>query len=185
MSNTDTNFFQNHQMGFIERAILAEDIKLPFVTRNKITEHWLCCHDNEYRSAFNMYKDTLGKFFLPIMTPLVDKESAKTGKGSTGSSRGNKGNLNTASTAKSSNYVELYIPKYILMNFRGTIPKGTEFIVASIGGSIEIEDMRIIGIFTMPIPDNDEGWVDYRDGEHDVSWCHYHDHYDDNGRPHN
>ena len=175
------DFFQSQQMGFIERAVLVEDIVLPHVTRNKITEHWLCCHDNEYKSAFNMYKDTLGKFYLPIMTPLIDKNGAKSTK--TNSRGGN--NLNVSSSAKSTNYVELYIPKYILLNFRGTIPKGTEFIVASIGGSIEIENMRIIGIFTMPIPDNDEGWVDYRDGEHDVSWCHYYDHYDDNGRDHN
>jgi hypothetical protein len=39
------------------------------------------------------------------------------------------------------------IPKYIVMNFTGTIPKGTKFLVAFIGGSSSVDNMSIVGLY--------------------------------------
>lgn len=107
--------FYDEQSIFTERVILAEDIILPEDMKD--------------------YKDTIGKFFFPIMTPMLKmdepRELIKNGY-------------------KSSNYISLYIPRYILLNFNTKISKGTEFIIASIDRSIKIDDFRIIGIYTIP-----------------------------------
>ena len=54
-------------------------------------------------------------------------------------------NLRVSSYEKS-NYVEINIPKYILLNFLDKIPEGTRFLIIFVGGSIEIADIRIIGV---------------------------------------
>lgn len=122
-----SNFYENQTLS-IERAVLAEDIILPDITE---------------------LKDTLAKFFLPIMTPMlktdVVTESVKIIPPLKGSNQ-------SSNSCTSTNYISLYIPKYILMNFDKKVPKGTEFIITSIDGSIKIDDMRIIGIYTLPTP---------------------------------
>ena len=135
-----SNYFEDQQISTIERVVLAEDIILPEINKDCISG-----------SPFYLYKDTLGKFFLPIMTPMLDKNSIREAQKISPSTRGHKGNPLTTESCRSTNYISLYIPKYILLNFINKVPKGTEFIIASVGGSIEIEDMRIIGIYTLPI----------------------------------
>lgn len=133
-----SNYYEDQQISTPEIAVLAEDIVLPEITGNST-------------NPFYLYKDILGKFFLPIMTPMLDKNNIKETQKSSPSTKGHKGNLLIVESCKSTNYISLYIPKYILLNFVNKVPKGTEFIIASIGGSIEIEDMRIIGIYSLPI----------------------------------
>ena len=143
-----SNYFEEQEISTIERVVLAEDIILPEVTKHSVSIDWL--NNNNYISPFNVYKDTLGKFFLPIMTPMVDKNFTREVVKTSPNTRTHKGSSLKTSSYTSSNYISLYIPKYILLNFIDKVPKGTEFIVASIGGSVEIEDMRIVGIYSLP-----------------------------------
>lgn len=151
-----SNYYEEQQIGTIERAVLAEAVNLPAVTTEPLTLSFLE-GGGEYKIATNEYKDITGKFFLNIMTPLVDKGSASKRGESAPSTRGHCGDSLTTTNYSSSNYISLVIPKYILLNFIGSIPKGTEFIVASIGGSVEIEDMRIIGIYSSNVNPELEG----------------------------
>lgn len=147
-NNNNGNYYDKQSIITIERAQLAEDIPLPAITTEKINleffESGKTCI-----LAQNAYIDTIGKFYLNVMTPLLDKQESKMETKSAPSTRGHKGSsLNTRSYT-STNYVNLVVPKYILLNFTGRVPKGTEFIVASIGGSLDVEDMRIIGIYSL------------------------------------
>lgn len=129
----------------IEKVELAETIELPKI--EKLTLHLLEIQ-GYWESAFDKYKDVKGKFFISIMTPLKDGGDANNVSMGSPSTRNQKGKtkLNT-SGYNSSNYIELTIPKHILLNFTDSVPKGTKFIVGSINGSYDADDMRIIGVY--------------------------------------
>ena len=147
-NNNNGNYYDKQSIITIERAQLAEDIPLPTITTEKINLEFFFFFKTCIL-AQNVYIDTIGKFYLNVMTPLLDKQESKMETKSAPSTRGHKGSsLNTRSYT-STNYVNLVVPKYILLNFTGRVPKGTEFIVASIGGSLDVEDMRIIGIYSL------------------------------------
>lgn len=132
---------------YTEEATLLEDILLPelppFPTMQEI-------HDGNvyYPRTVELYKDTLGKFSIPIINPLGDNTGAPTdSSGGSSNTRNIVNNSNLqVSTYKESNYITLNIPKYILLNFLNKVPKGTKFIVAFIGGSTSIGDIRVIGV---------------------------------------
>lgn len=150
------NFFEKQSIISVERVILAEDIELPKIAKKKdpLTHKYLKNND-EYKLKEREYTNIVGKFFLTIMTPLVSKGLPNTTSCPAPSKFGHRGqNLNVKSY-KSSNYIELTIPKYIIYNFRKLIPKGTEFIVASVGGSTDPNDMRIIGLWTIVEEEDD------------------------------
>lgn len=128
----------------MERVVLAEEIKLP-----KSESDW---------------RDIKAKFFFPIMSPLMDSSSAKDKTQSAPDNKNVTGDKLNASKYTSANYVELYIPRYLLSNFNKREPykgpnvyrhiiieAGTEFLVASVGGSIKLNHLRIIGLYTMPM----------------------------------
>lgn len=141
-----SNYYDNGAISSVEKATLAEDIVLPSITKAPLTLSFLE-GGGSYKTAETEYKDTKGKFFISIMTPLVDQTNASTVSKASPTTRGQSGSKLNASKYSSSNYVTLTIPKYILLNFTGTVPKGTEFLVASINGSSSISNMRIIGIY--------------------------------------
>lgn len=147
-NNSNGNYYDQQSIITIERAQLAEDIPLPAINTQKLTQDFFESH-SEYVLAQNVYTDTMGKFYLNIMTPLLDKAESKTETKAAPSTRGHKGSTLNTMSYTATNYVSLMIPKYILLNFTGSVPKGTEFIVASIGGSLDVEDMRIVGIFSL------------------------------------
>lgn len=133
-------FYEEQIMKYSEVAILMEDIKLPKLpTIDDIIENRV----NLFR-AEQLYTDQIGKFCIPILFPLetTPKDvSVPAPNISTVSDT----KLNTESY-KTSNYIEINIPKYILLNFLDVVPMGTKFIVTFIGGSYEIDDIRIIGV---------------------------------------
>ena len=141
------NYYETEKFTSAERVQLAEDIILPTLPKEPLTHSYLK-YQGEYRLAFNEYHDVEGKFYLPIMTPLVDKSSAVNTRRSAPSTKTHKGSTLNTSSYNTSNYITLTIPKYIVLNFTDRIPAGTEFIVVSIGDSLNIKDMRIIGIYT-------------------------------------
>lgn len=134
-------FYEEQIMKYSEVAILMEDIILPKLPSiSDIIDRKI----NKFR-AEQLYTDQIGKFCIPILFPLeeepkdvsVPAPKLTTVKGSS--------QLATE-TYMTSNYIEINIPKYILLNFLDIIPKGTKFIVTFIGGSYEIDDIRVIGV---------------------------------------
>ena len=146
------SFYDEQQISTIEIITLAEDIILPELPSiEEELSHDYLKFIGPYVLAFNVYKNMMGKFFLPIMTPLVDKGDASEQDKVSPSTRGHRGASLRTNDYISTNYISLPIPKYILLNFRDMVPKGTRFIMASIGGSLDTDKMRIVGLYTVPV----------------------------------
>lgn len=130
----------------IEFAILLEDILLPelppFPTMDEI-------HSGEiyYPRTIDLYEDVIGKFSIPIISPLGDNNDNPKEDQIISKPRNivNDANILVSSYQKS-NFLTLTIPKYIVMNFTDVIPKHTKFIVCFVGESLDIEDIKIIGV---------------------------------------
>lgn len=130
----------------IELAILIEDILLPelppFPTMQEI-------HSGEvyYPRTIELYEDMIGKFSVPILFPLGNNTGDPEEQDMFSEPRNiiSDSNLMTNPYQKS-NFIELTIPKYIVMNFIDIIPKNTKFIICFIGESLDIEDIKIIGV---------------------------------------
>lgn len=132
---------------YLETATLLEDILLPelppFPTMKEIHEDRVY-----YPRTEELYTDVFGKFSIPILTPLGDNTGDPKDEDITVTARNIVNpscNIKT-SAYKDSNFVELNIPKYIVLNFLTKIPKGTKFIVAFLGGSTSLGDIRVIGV---------------------------------------
>lgn len=143
-----SNYFDQQVLSSVERVKLAEDIILPKLPVEPLTLEYLE-NMGEYKLAINEYQDTMGKFYLPIMTPLVDKAETNDKLTVAPSTRQHRGSNLRTQSYNTTNFISLVIPKYILLNFKDKVPKGTEFIIASIGSSLDIDDMRIIGIYSL------------------------------------
>lgn len=135
----------------VERAILAQDIFLPATNTDKSISFKELESKGSYKiiSAFDVYKDIKAKFYLTILTPLVDKNDVAQKSNGSPLIRGQAKSKLYTSGYTSSNYVELTIPKYILLQFKNKVPKGTEFLICIPGGGMDIDDIRIIGIYSI------------------------------------
>lgn len=163
---------------YLEKAILMEDVKLPIYNKKKkltrdifYSKHEEVGEDyqdkykaaelnNEYVLAYNELKNIDAQFYIPILTPTVSKTSNIDSKKSAPSKNGFKGDHIESKAYTYSNTIKLTIPKYILFQFldnkneiMGTkdpyIPKGTEFIICAIGGLGYMDNIRIIGLYTL------------------------------------
>lgn len=135
-------FFTNPtSFPYVERAILVKEIKLTKI--------------------YKELKSIETQFYIPVLMPKINDSSSSINKSkSAPSKRGFKGdNINTSGYT-SSNTATLVIPRYLLLQFitditetskvnEDTIPKGTEFLVACVGGSMDADKMRIIGIYSL------------------------------------
>lgn len=145
-----SNIYEEQKLSNTERVILAEDLKLPELTKEPLTYEWLEEHKGEeYKLAFREYTNLMGKFFLPIMTPLKEQKEVEEESKPAPSTTGHKGAGLETKKYKSSNIVEIVIPKYILLNYIDIIPKGTEFVAASVNNDVNAEELRIIGIYSI------------------------------------
>lgn len=138
----------------IERVTLAEAVRLPAVSSGPISLSALES-GKKFTLAQDVYKDTLAKFYFNIITPMVDKGAVYNNQVHSPTINQRGGTKLRTSGYKSSNYIELVIPKYILLNFKNVIPAGTEFLVGLIGGSTDVEDLRIIGVYTTTITEKE------------------------------
>ena len=126
----DINYYDDQQITF-ERVILAKKIKV------------------------DKYRATTGKFFFPILTPTVKQGEASktpTKAPNIGKHKGVKLDVKKYNVL---NYINLEIPKYLMMNFnvgdsgKIEVPKGTQFLVTSLDKSIEYDKLRIVGIWSL------------------------------------
>lgn len=140
-SESSDNFYENLDLRFTEVAILMEDIILPpLPPLSKI----LAGEVDKFR-AEELYTDMIGKFCIPILFPLEEEPKNKKMPAPTVRNIQSDCKLKTI-PYEQSNYVELNIPKYILMNFTGKVLSGTRFLIIFVGGSIKISDIRVTGV---------------------------------------
>lgn len=135
-------------MTYLEVAVLLEDIILPelppFPTLEEIESG-----NVYYPRTEELYTDTIGKFSVPIINPLGDNSGDPVNDEKSGGSARNIVNSNCnieVNSYQKSNYLELNIPKYILLNFLRKVPAGTIFLVGFIGGDTSVGDIRIVGV---------------------------------------
>jgi hypothetical protein len=122
-----SNFFEDKRI-ITERVKLAEEINLP--------------------ESIDDYENIKAKFYINILTPMLDKSMTKSETKSAPSlSIYNNNNL-TPSDYEQSNYITLTIPRYILMQFKNKVPIDTEFIITCIG-EFKVQHFRIIGLYTL------------------------------------
>jgi hypothetical protein len=130
----------------IEVAELQQAITLPTITTETINKSFF---DNGgvLKTPDTEYDDMIGNFYIPILFPLVENGESTELEYKAPSTK----NVVNKSIASSGyverNFISLMIPKYIVMNFTGTIPKGTKFLVAFIGGSSSVDNMSIVGLY--------------------------------------
>lgn len=122
--NSSSNEFFNGLK--IEIAILQEDVTLP--------------------SSMLEFKNEIGKFYVPVLFPLIDSADGAVDI----ALNAPKNNTNGALVGKQyyeRNYINIIIPKYIVLNFTDVIPKGTKFLLSFMGEKFTLENLNIIGIF--------------------------------------
>lgn len=123
--------------------------------------------DKVFNLPWNLLPSSVeGKFRISILMPTIETtdEDAIDKNTRTPKQTGFKGQKIISSSYQSSNYVNLKIPRYMLYQFIGstkvtvdgktktayaTIPKGTEFILVSIGSKSDSTKMRLIGLYTV------------------------------------
>lgn len=116
--------------------------------------------DKEYKLAYNEIKNIDAKFFIPVLMPTFNNVNNEININNRApKTTGFKSDI-TSLPYSSSNCVTLTIPKYIILQFIDLkneipgskdpiIPKGTQFLVACAGGMTDLDQMRIIGLFTL------------------------------------
>ena len=134
----------------IELGELIEPIELPELPTEDLSLEVLeryAAEGKKYNLIQNCYEDMIGKFYIPVLFPLVDKgdgpeiflhDSPKTAN-IIGNAVGEK--------YKEYNYISLVIPKYIVMQFRDFIPAGTKFLIGFSGEHKKISNLNVIGLY--------------------------------------
>ena len=116
--------------------------------------------DIEYKLAYNEIKNIDAKFFIPVLMPTINNTGTEIKVNNRAPRTTGFVNSINSLSYESSNCVTLTIPKYIIFQFldlknetKGVkdpiIPKGTEFLVASVGADICLDQFRIIGLYTL------------------------------------
>ena len=157
MSNSGTNnFFTNTQNLYssslsLEVAELQRRIILPVLPREIISSSVLEAYNElgkDYVFAHDVYKDMVGNFYVPMLFPLVENGKS-TEMEFDAPKTNNVKNIDSNYVTEGyveRNFINLVIPKYIVMQFRKEIPLGTKFLVAFIGGTALISNIKIIGV---------------------------------------
>lgn len=146
-NNNDSDYYEEL---VIELGWLQEEIKLPELPKEPLTLETLqqyALEGKPYNLIQDCYTDMVGKFYIPVLFPLVDKADGVV-EYEYNHPRYDKSN-NTIKPVRyiSTNYVELIIPKYIVMQFRDVIPKDTIFLIGFSGEHKKISNLNIIGIY--------------------------------------
>ena len=159
MNITNNNDQDYYESLVLELGFLQVDIILPELPKEELTLETLLRYDQEgktYNLMQNCYTDMVGKFYIPVLFPLVDKSDGP-----------EEYEYNTPRTQLSNNtirpvrytsvnYIELVIPKYIVMQFRDKIPKDTIFLIGFSGEHKKISNLNVIGLYGADITVEEE-----------------------------
>ena len=136
----------------IEIAELQRRIILPVLPKEVICNKVLKAYEElgyNYITAPDVYKNMYGNFYIPMVNPLIEngKSVEKDHSAPEVSKMLTVGNVDLVTNEyKEYNYIELMIPKYIVLQFRKEIPAGTKFVVSFTGGSANQNNTKIIAL---------------------------------------
>ena len=151
MNITNGNENDYYKNLVLEVGILLESIPLPPLPNDPLTLSTLESYAEQgktYNLMQNCYTNKMGKFFIPSLFPLVDKADGPE-EFIYKAPRTYKTNQSIVPIKNYTevNYLELIIPKYIVMQFRGSIPKDTVFLIGFNGEEKEIRNINVIGLY--------------------------------------
>ena len=151
MSNIETSVNSEYSNYFaIEIAELQQEIELPELPEDPLTLDTLERYSKmgkEYKLMEREYKNMIGNFYIPILFPLVENRESTELIYDAPKTTNIVNNALQGSEYVERNFVSLMIPKYIVMNFKKVIPKGTKFLVGFVGGNTKIVNINIIGLY--------------------------------------
>jgi hypothetical protein len=159
-SNVNSSFYDRVSNSYsdslsVEIAELQRTIFLPLLPMERLTYSVLAAYEDEglpYWFKDEVYTSVLGNFYVPMLFPMVENPEESTDMVHPAPENGHviqddpEREPYTTEEYTTRTYVELIIPKYIVMNFTDTIPKGTKFIVGYVGGSNTIDSMKILSV---------------------------------------
>lgn len=136
----------------LEVAELQRTIYLPLLPMEKLSIKVLQAYETLGRSYWfkdDVYTAELGNFYIPMMFPMVENtpesiELIHNNPNTKNISTSNKGYGTEQYTTRS--FVEIVIPRFIVMQFHNIIPRGTKFCVGFIGGKTDTESMKILSV---------------------------------------
>ena len=148
----------------IELAELQRDIYLPLLPMERLTHSVMVAYEDEglpYWFKDEVYTSVLGNFYIPMMFPMVENTDESTDMVHSAPENAKLKETGGYKTEEytTRTYVELVIPKYIVMNFTDMIPKGTTFIVGFIGGSNSIDSIKILSVAWLPDEEVDTNYA--------------------------
>lgn len=138
----------------IEKIKLQRTVILPPISEEYIDYRTLEAYseiDAQFILPEDAYTDVLANFYLPLISPMVeDGESTVMKHKAPEIEKVYSNEEFVAEPYDEINFVPLLIPKYIVMNFRREIPKGTEFIASFTGGTLSYGNIHILGVAYVP-----------------------------------
>lgn len=141
-----------------EIAELQRKIYLPLLPLERLTDQVLAAYrynETYYWTKEDKFTAVVGNFFVSMLTPLIDNnESTELINDAPKTKTYN--NAVEGSEYVTSNFIELVIPRYIVMQFSNVIPKGTKFNVTFFGGASRNKSMRIVSVADTVERDPDE-----------------------------
>ena len=146
--NGISNYFSDSLS--IEKAILQRPVILPATSEEYIDSRTLDAYaeiGEQFLRPDDIYSDVKANFYMPLIFPMVeDGESTIMIHDAPNIDNAYSiGGMET-SEYKEANFIPLIIPKYIVMNFKDEIPAQTEFIVNFTGGTLNYDNIHIMGI---------------------------------------
>ena len=163
MSNLNVNndYFGNISNNYSaslsnEVAILQRKIYLPLLPLEKLNDFVLAAYrylGESYWFKDDVFKAKEGNFYVPLLFPLIeDGESTDIINNAPRIQSINEDQLES-SRYVTRNYINLTIPRSIILQFSNVIPKGTEFNISFFGGNDSNYTTKITSVSkTVPIP---------------------------------
>ena len=155
--NLNSSFFdvigQNYSDSLsIEIAELQRTIYLPLLPMEKLSIKVLQAYETLKRSYWtkdDVYTSVLGNFYIPMLFPMVENAEESTELiHKEPKNRNVKASDIGYGTEKyvTRTFVELNIPKHIVLQFDNKIPKGTTFCIGFVGGSTSLSNIKVLSV---------------------------------------
>ncbi len=155
--NLNSSFFDTVGSNYsenlsIEIGELQRTIYLPLLPMEQLSLKVLQAYEDLGRTFWtkdDVYESMIGNFYIPMLFPMVENipESVEMIHKEP-SNRNIKASDIGYGTEKyiTRSFIELLIPKHIILQFTDTIPQGTKFNIGFIGGSTSISNIKVLSV---------------------------------------
>ena len=135
-----------------EIAELQRTIYLPLLPMEKLSIKVLQAYENLGRSYWtkdDVYTSVIGNFYIPMLFPMVENTAESIELIHKNPNTRNISSNNSAFGTEryiTKSFVELVIPRHIVMQFSNIIPRGTKFCIGFIGGNTNTNSIKILSV---------------------------------------